>query len=113
MTDKELRIRDGVATVLKDNDVPGEMAEALGALVVQLARAGFSPPVLGSTYLAGLSRQESKIVEMLCAGHVVKDIATRLDLSPHTIRNHLKAIFRKKGVRTQMQLLLLVKGQTA
>lgn len=52
-----------------------------------------------------LSAREREIVEKLAAGHRVKDIAGVLDISTHTVRNHLKAIYRKLNVRSQLDLL--------
>jgi DNA-binding CsgD family transcriptional regulator len=37
-------------------------------------------------------------------------IARRLGLSPHTVRNHLKAMFRKLGVSSQADLLERLSG---
>ncbi len=54
-----------------------------------------------------LSTREREIVEKLAAGHRVKDIAGVLDISTHTVRNHLKAIYRKLNVRSQLDLLSL------
>jgi DNA-binding CsgD family transcriptional regulator len=54
-----------------------------------------------------LSAREREIVEKLAAGHRVKDIAGVLDISTHTVRNHLKAIYRKLNVRSQLDLLSL------
>lgn len=55
-----------------------------------------------------LSVREREIVEKLATGSRVKDIAIELSISTHTVRNHLKAIYRKLNVRSQLDLLGLM-----
>jgi DNA-binding NarL/FixJ family response regulator len=65
--------------------------------------------------LAQLSSRERQIVELLLASRRVPGIAATLGISPHTVRNHLKAVFRKLGVHSQEALLELLRhaaGQT-
>ena len=55
-----------------------------------------------------LSRRELQIVDGLRRGRRVRGIAADLYLSEHTVRNHLKRIFRKVGVSSQAELVELV-----
>jgi DNA-binding NarL/FixJ family response regulator len=55
--------------------------------------------------LAGLSDREREIVLALLQGHRVPGIARALHISPHTVRNHLKSVFRKLGVHSQAALV--------
>lgn len=55
-----------------------------------------------------LSTREREIVEALGSGRRVKDIAQDLVISTHTVRNHLKAIYRKLNVRSQFELISLM-----
>lgn len=52
-----------------------------------------------------LSPREREILNELLAGRRVNDVASRLDISRHTVRNHLKAIYRKLGVHSQVELI--------
>jgi DNA-binding NarL/FixJ family response regulator len=52
-----------------------------------------------------LSPREREILNAVAAGQRVASIAQTLHISPHTVRNHLKAIFRKVGVHSQVELL--------
>lgn len=52
-----------------------------------------------------LSRREREILQTLLTHHRVALIARYLQISPNTVRNHLKAIFRKFGVHSQSELL--------
>ncbi len=59
--------------------------------------------------LGQLSARERQIVELLLASRRVPGIAATLGISPHTVRNHLKAVFRKLGVHSQEALLELLR----
>ncbi len=59
---------------------------------------------------AQLSPREVEVFELLLAGHRVATIADVLFLSTHTVRNHLKSIFRKTDVHSQAELIRLAKG---
>ncbi len=52
-----------------------------------------------------LSARERQIVALLLDGRRVPGIAEELDLSPHTVRNHLKSVFDKLGVHSQAELI--------
>jgi len=52
-----------------------------------------------------LSLREREVVQLLSQGRSVSVIARSLSISPHTVRNHLKAIFRKVGVHSQVELV--------
>lgn len=53
----------------------------------------------------GLSRREQQLVELVRMGLTNKEIAARLNLSEHTIKNHVHRIFRKVGVRDRMAMV--------
>jgi DNA-binding CsgD family transcriptional regulator len=52
-----------------------------------------------------LTDREREVVARLSAGWRVRRIAESLFLSESTIRNHLTAVYRKFGVRSQVELL--------
>jgi DNA-binding NarL/FixJ family response regulator len=76
---------------------------------------GLVPPETGrhrpevEAILGRLSARERQIVELLLASRRVPGIASTLGISPHTVRNHLKAVFRKTGVHSQEALLELLR----
>jgi len=58
-----------------------------------------------------LSPRERELVELLAQGARLSGVARRLGLSHHTVRNHLKSVFRKLGVHSQHELTELWHGQ--
>lgn len=55
--------------------------------------------------LKRLSRRERDVLSELAKGHSPQRMAETLKLSTNTIRNHLKSIFVKLGVKSQVALL--------
>lgn len=73
---------------LDELGVPGEL------------RCGRPSPSFGD-----LSAREREVMRLLLDGGRPAAIARLLSISPHTVRNHVKAIFRKLGVHSQMDLI--------
>lgn len=48
-----------------------------------------------------LSPRQRQVASMLGRGMTNIEIAGILDLSPHTVRHHTEAVFRKLGVRNR------------
>jgi DNA-binding CsgD family transcriptional regulator len=59
--------------------------------------------------LATLSAAERGVTRLAAAGHDNQEIATALGLSVHTVRAHLRAVFRKLGITTRSRLAPLWK----
>jgi DNA-binding CsgD family transcriptional regulator len=45
------------------------------------------------------------VLHLLLQAHPIKQIARRLQLSPHTVEDHLKTLYRKTGTNSQQELL--------
>lgn len=56
-----------------------------------------------------LSAREQNIVHLLAEHHRPRSVATELGISYHTVRNHLRRIFRKLNVSSQSELLRILK----
>jgi two-component system nitrate/nitrite response regulator NarL len=80
-----------------------------GGMVVQIARRVASHPNGHANDV--LTPREREIVAALSAGQRVGAIAGRLGVSEHTVRNHLKAVYRKLDVHSQVELLSRWRGQ--
>jgi DNA-binding NarL/FixJ family response regulator len=50
-----------------------------------------------------LSEREREVLELLGAGATNREIAERLFLSPHTVKDHTTALYRKLGVRNRAE----------
>jgi DNA-binding CsgD family transcriptional regulator len=59
------------------------------------------------------SQRESEIVPLIIEGLSNDDIASRLFISPHTVKNHVTGIFRKAGVTNRFELLRRVSAGKA
>ena len=60
--------------------------------------------------LSGLTLREQQIAGDVAEGLANKHIARRRGVSVHTVENHLRAIFRKTGVRSRTQLAVVAGG---
>jgi two-component system nitrate/nitrite response regulator NarL len=57
----------------------------------------------GAEVAAELTAREHQVLELLSEGHTMRQIATRLRISPRTVETHVGKIYRKLGVRTRVQ----------
>lgn len=57
-----------------------------------------------------LSRRERDVVAALLAGLDTRAISARLCISPHTVQDHLKSVFRKTGAHSRRELLARFTG---
>jgi DNA-binding CsgD family transcriptional regulator len=66
-----------------------------------------TPPPSAALYglLFGLTRKESRVLDLLTRGHSTKEVGDELMIGRETVRTHLKALFSKLGVRGQTELL--------
>ncbi len=53
-----------------------------------------------------LSPRERQVAELLLEGESASSMAAKLGVSEHTVRNHLKGIYRRLGVHSKDELLL-------
>lgn len=88
-----------------------EFSDALSAIDKVLQRAGAAtvpsggPSVERFAEVNDLSPREKDVFVCLSGGASVKKIAEALGISPQTVRNHLKAIFQKLHVHSQVELI--------
>jgi len=62
--------------------------------------------------LARLTAREAQIASGLLNGHPPADIAASLGISLSTVRNHLQSAYRKLGVRSQVEFIAKLNGQS-
>jgi DNA-binding NarL/FixJ family response regulator len=54
-----------------------------------------------------LSRRELEILQMIAYGATTKEVAHRLEISPHTVKTHLERIFEKLGANDRAQAVAI------
>ena len=90
----------------------GDVRSTLGRIALELQSITLtadlsSPGVLPLEHasLSVLSPRETEVLTQLVGGLRVAAIAKQLHISQHTVRNHLKSIYRKAGVKGQSELI--------
>lgn len=68
-------------------------------------------PPIPEQYLAVLSPRQREIVDLIIEGSPDKQIAVQVGISIHTVRHHLKEIYRVLGVNSRTMLLAKILGQ--
>ncbi len=74
------------------------------AVVVQL-RGGGGPDAPEAGAARSLTERQAAVLECLLAGMTRAEVATRLRLSPHTVRDHVRHLFRILDVTSTPELL--------
>lgn len=69
--------------------------------MVALGMEVFAPSEQGAR--VELSPREREVVDLIASGATNREIAERLYLSPHTVKEHTSAIYRKLGVRNRAE----------
>jgi DNA-binding CsgD family transcriptional regulator len=72
------------------------------AVFVQRAHPTLVAPLLLKAY--GLTSREQEVAQLVLRGATTAQAAQRLSISPHTVGDHVKAIFDKTGARTRGEL---------
>jgi len=107
-----LRVSNGAEVtfefVMLETDTDG-----LGRVVLAVVREiGEPPDHLVNSYAAqhGLSPREREVLQLLIRGYDTAGLAEHLGISPHTVRDHLKNVFRKTSNRSRSELLGALAG---
>jgi DNA-binding CsgD family transcriptional regulator len=69
------------------------------------------PPALPPQWIMDaytLTRAEAQVALQASLGHSVSTIGIRLEISPNTVKTHLRRVFAKTGVRGQAELVGLL-----
>jgi DNA-binding CsgD family transcriptional regulator len=56
-----------------------------------------------------LSRREAEVLRLLCDGNTNKGIAEKLFISEYTVKDHIKKIMEKMGVKSRSEIIALMK----
>jgi len=80
-----------------------------GALVTVLELRGEQPGLAGR-FLRSLTPREAEVAGLVVEGLTDREIARRLLLSPYTVMQHVKSVYRKLGVDSRVALTRLLTG---
>ncbi|MFI0410495.1 response regulator transcription factor [Actinomadura sp. 3N508] len=99
-----IRTRDGQWLVCHASCTDGpDGTPGPTAVVVQPAAGSDMAPIIADAY--GLSARELEITQLIARGLATGDIAVELVISPHTVRDHIKAVFAKTRVSSRGELV--------
>jgi DNA-binding CsgD family transcriptional regulator len=95
-----LRTRRGVWLLMH-----GAILEGTGqvALIIEPAKSADVAPLIVEAY--GLTGRELEVTRTIARGLSTTEVAAELYLSPHTVRDHVKALFEKVGVSSRGELV--------
>ena len=98
-----LRTRTGIWLVVHASILRG--TDQL-ALIIEPAKAADIAPLVVEAY--GLTSREVQVTRLIARGLGTSQIAAKLFLSPHTVRDHVKAVLEKVGVSSRGELVAKV-----
>ena len=81
----------------------GDGSSGSVAVVIEPAKSSEIAPIVIEAY--SLTPRERDVVGALASGDTTSEIAARLFLSPHTVRDHIKTVFEKVGVSSRAELV--------
>lgn len=58
----------------------------------------------------GFTKRETQVFELLMRGMTRDEVAAELQISPWTVKNHIRAVFAKTGTHSTKELMALVYG---
>lgn len=88
------------AALKQEDDIQEKTEEMLAAEVV-----------VEDSPLARLSKREMEVVDLIARGFANAEIAGLLFISPHTVNDHTKKIYKKLNVHSRMEVAVLVNRQ--
>jgi DNA-binding CsgD family transcriptional regulator len=95
--------------------VEGSPLEGAGcghaAITIRSATIDETFDLLAKAY--DLSRRERQLVALMLDGLATKQLAAALCISPHTVQDHLKAVFAKTRLRSRRELVSHLAGRIA
>lgn len=97
------RTRSTSGTWLRISAARTTAADGHVILTIEPARTSDLIPMVLEGY--GLTERETEIVSYLARGLTSREIAAEMTLSPHTVRDHVKAILRKCAATSRGELV--------
>jgi len=101
-----VRLPGGGWLVVHAARLRGSSAPDRTAVVVEPARRAELAPLI--LELHDLTERERQVTQLLVSGKPIDAIAQTLWISPHTVRDHVKAVFAKLGVSSRPELTAML-----
>jgi PAS domain S-box-containing protein len=79
----------------------------LGLCVMSVTRGGPAGPYETQVPHGSLTSREREVVTLIALGNETNEIAVGLNISPTTVRSHVRSAMSKLGARTRAQLVAL------
>ena len=112
--------RSGAAGVFCRTRTPSELCKCIRCVLagqvwignlelqylISALRTCYIPHIVNSQGIELLTKREQQVVTLLMEGSSNREIARRLRLSEHTVKNYVFSIFDKLGVSTRLELAL-------
>lgn len=106
----------GASGYLLKHEAPSRLLESLEMLLTggspmsgAIARKviqHFQKPVASKDETHDLTPRESEILDLLVKGHLYKEIGAECEISLHTVRTHLRRIYKKLHVGTRTEAVV-------
>jgi DNA-binding CsgD family transcriptional regulator len=103
-----VRTRTGCWAVIEGAPLEGA-SHGHAAITIRSATADEVFDLLAKAY--DLTRRERQLVALMLDGLATKQLAAALCISPHTVQDHLKAIFAKTNLRSRRELVSHLAGR--
>ena len=81
-----------------------------GVITVSIEEASPQERLTLFARASGLTGREAELVEHLVTGGDTRELARRMSVSPHTVQDHLKAVFAKTGTHSRRDLVARALG---
>lgn len=95
------------ASVISKGSGLDELLDELAAAAGRPTGAPVAAPTRSDCQVAAaLSTREAQVLQLLASGQDVSQVARRLGLSPHTVRDHVRSARTKFGVPTQLAAVM-------
>jgi DNA-binding NarL/FixJ family response regulator len=112
-SDKEIAVRLGISPHTVRQYVKVILRRHAASSRSQLiARLSSARPAFGAC-AAPLAPRVQQTLEALLTGASDKEIALRLGISPHTVRQYVKILLRRHAVSSRLQLIVRLSGSSA
>lgn len=100
------KIKEAIVNLLNDEGAPmspGIARKALNLLMTSKMEFSDEKQVTSTKY--NLTEREKEVLVFLTHGLEYKEIASNMNVSPNTVRNHISSIYRKLHVTSKTQAI--------